>query len=743
MDRNDDDKSAVVGGERSEVRQYVLNAEKAVKNKLKTRFHSLQKKSKGQCLVANLDLTTFQAVYSALIDFYKGQVNYVYDKNNSLVECKIGVKHGRRKVQITLYNTTNKVMLQGSKCAVDWWHSSQLNTVFDSIPDDTESRVSASLTTLVCTSTGSALPLRPLSPTDPVSVNRNLPPVADVTVSATTDLSSSASMDPVSSNRDATTVADSVSTSRDSCSSGSLSHARPRSSMDSVSEILDVKSVLVRLDKLEESMADLFGVMAADKLNLVREATRKEIELITTKHRTAVDCLRGEMKVKDSELSRVRGEMKMLDSEVRRLRGVMKIKDDELSRLKGETAELKKALKRKEEGAAEAAKIIDSLNGEVGKKNNDIDVIGSAKKGIGSGVGVGGVNRDECVCCEDAEERRESGDVSRWQLVTKARFKVPDVLLVGNSNVRDLDPRILKPLFLTKHVLDKKTLRGAANYLKDTDICPRGSVVVQAIDNEIGVLSPSEIIKTIGEIVDICKSRFPGVAVYVVEPLGRSVAEDPQKYWRTAARMCEMLYTVPGIQVVSIPANLKTADATLFVRERGGYIHLNRDGVGALSRAYTNHFVGGGRGGGGHVKGLRMARDGDRGGYRYAAVGAGTSYSADRADGVDHGRVGNMTKMVNCVGGAVGRSDGRDGGPREKGSSVAKGADGDGGRVRSRYMFDGASGVDHENGRNKTNVAKGGGVVVRGGDEGGANREDGNRFGLLVHTLIEGLSKFT
>ena len=54
-------------------------------------------------------------------------------------------------------------------------------------------------------------------------------------------------------------------------------------------------------------MADLFGVMSADKVNLVREATRKEINMITTQHRAVVDCLRGEIKMKDGELSRLRG----------------------------------------------------------------------------------------------------------------------------------------------------------------------------------------------------------------------------------------------------------------------------------------------------------------------------------------------------------------------------------------------------------------------------------------------------
>ena len=59
-----------------------------------------------------------------LCEIYKesgsGHVSEVVDGNGSLVEVKIAVEQARRKVQLTLYNTKNKVMLQGSKTAVDW-----------------------------------------------------------------------------------------------------------------------------------------------------------------------------------------------------------------------------------------------------------------------------------------------------------------------------------------------------------------------------------------------------------------------------------------------------------------------------------------------------------------------------------------------------------------------------------------------------------------------------------------------
>ena len=139
--------------------------------------------------------------------------------------------------------------------------------------------------------------------------------------------------------------------------------------------------------------------------------------------------------------------------------------------------------------------------------------------------------------------------------------------------------------------------------------------------------------------------------------------------------VCDMLASVEGIRVVAIPVNLKTANSVLFVRERGGYIHLNSDGVGALSRVYRNCFLG----------------------------------------------------------------DRREDGARAKGTSVASSIGVDGGQWRFEYVVDKNTG-DH--GRVE-NMASSGSVMGRGGDKGEADKDVGSRFGLLVNTLIEGLSRFT
>ena len=717
-----------------EVRPYTLNVDRAVRKKLKLPFLCIEEKCKGQCLVAQLDLPFFQEVCTACVRFYKesgrGHVSEVVDGNGSLVEVKIAVEQARRKVQLTLYNTKNKVMLQGSKTAVDWWQSTHLPVVLETVPASVRSSMDpvSDLPPVSCllgaptfptkSASSGSLPTRPRSPMDAVSVSSDLPPVSDLDGAAT-----------------------------ESTSSGSLS-ARPRSPIDPAGTTTEhesegtIKSVLERLDRLEESMADLFGVMSADKLNLVREATTKEINVITTQHRAVVDNLRGEIRMKDGELGRLRGE----------------------------TTELKRAIRRKEEGANEASKKIGSLNGEVArlkdllsKRSDDVEVanlreevenlrrllrlrhdeisvcgdvtarspmdpIGpsvsdlvytttesgtsgtlstrdrspmaavSAKKSeVGTTTESGtsktlsargrsqmaavSAKKSDAVAISSAEKESGSGAGvggaldGGWRTVPPSRFKVPDVLVVGNSNVRGLDAGFLHPKFVVKRVLDDKSLRGAAAFLQSTDIRPRGNIVIQALDNDIGEVSNDNIVRKLEEIVRICRSRFPGVMLHVFEPLGRCNAVSPHVYWANADRLCGMISAVEGIHVVRVPARLKRADSSLFLLERGGFVHLNGKGVGVLTGVYRDGFLG-------------VCAPGT---LRNGVDGSGTEYTAG---GKDVYRSRGESRVFDRNGG----------GSR-------------GGKTGERGMGVGSDGSK-------------------------ADRNGGGQFGLLVRTLIDGLSRF-
>ena len=69
-------------------------------NNLKCRFHRWMKK------------------YSTLFG-----VSEVVDVTGALVQSKISIDQAQRKVQLTLYNTKNKMMLQGSRVEVEWRQS--------------------------------------------------------------------------------------------------------------------------------------------------------------------------------------------------------------------------------------------------------------------------------------------------------------------------------------------------------------------------------------------------------------------------------------------------------------------------------------------------------------------------------------------------------------------------------------------------------------------------------------------
>lgn len=665
-----------------EVRPYTLNADRAVKKKLGIPFLSvgLEEKNKGQCLVAQLDLSSFQAVYSAFTSYYRGdesfggRVSDVVDVAGALVETKITVEQPRRKVKLTLYNTKNKVMLQGSRTAVVWWQSTQLPVILETVSLSPKMKMpppslpgvsdAVSAPDSVGSSSGESAPD---SSTNPVCISGVSSADAATCVPVTSDVIPGSAERVTGPGVQVPTFVNSGATSSTATDADHRSLPVSPGMRSSVSTgCCDNRPVLDRLDKLESSIADLMGILSAEKVNLVREVSGKEIELLHTKHRGVVDGLRNELSCKDTELRR----------------------------LKEELSEMKKSMKKKEEGAADASRKITSLKCEVQQlrgvleeKNNDIDALrsrevnlmskrnGNSVNSRGEVAEERGKNVESVKSCDviaggvtDVRAKR-SGD--GWQTVPQSKFKEPDVLLVGNSNVRGLDSRLLNPLFVRKHVLAEKTLRGAAEFLKSTDVSPRQYVIVQAIDNDIGEISPKMIIERIEELVGICRSRFPGVELYVVEPLGRYLVDGPQIYWRNAVRVCEMLASVVGINVVSIPGKLRTADAVLFVRERGCYIHLNSDGVGALSRVYKSCFLGG-------------RRDGDS----REGVARGKGVHVEGSVDVDSGRGRRFGRAEN----------------RQVGSDSVKG---------------------------------------RGADKGEADTDVGDRFGLLVHTLIEGLSRFT
>ena len=71
-----------------------------------------------------------------------------------------------------------------------------------------------------------------------------------------------------------------------------------------------------------------------------------------------------------------------------------------------------------------------------------------------------------------------------------SKFREPDHLLISNSHGQALDPKMLKPDFTLKKVLEKwkKTIQGAHDFVKETNVNPKKSIVFQVLDNELHLI---------------------------------------------------------------------------------------------------------------------------------------------------------------------------------------------------------------------------------------------------------------
>jgi hypothetical protein len=301
---------------------------------------------------------------------------------------------------------------------------------------------------------------------------------------------------------------------------------------------------------------------------------------------------KGELLAKDKEIAILRGELTKLKNKNSNLESSNNTKEVQFkSYAKSVSSQTDPKTPPKKPVVAVVTKL-KNKNSNLESSNNTNEVqFKSYAKSISSQTDPKTPSKKPVVA-EKNEKHIKSVDEDQlnngWKTVSPSKFKNPDVLIIGNSNIREIHPKFLNPLFAKKHVLREKNLRGATEYLKMTDVIPTKYIVIQAIDNDVSDVPTMEIISYINEIKDICKSRFPDVRLFVMEPLGRCSSSNPRLYWDKATHLCTLLSSLEGIDIIKLPSRLKKADVTLFHRERGGYIHLNRSGIDALSNVYRD-----------------------------------------------------------------------------------------------------------------------------------------------------------
>ena len=197
-----------------------------------------------------------------------------------------------------------------------------------------------------------------------------------------------------------------------------------------------------------------------------------------------------------------------------------------------------------------------------------------------------------------AEEENRHLDKKRsdeWTKVKMSRFREPDHLLISNSHGQGLDPKMLKPDFTLKKVLEKgkKNIQGAHDFVKETNVNPQKSVVFQVLDNDVASnKSVDDIVDDMRALLQFTKEKFgSSIKIKILEPIGRNQFDDQKNkmYNEKANIIVKKLRDLKSefvIDIIICPIQLRTAGSRFFKKDSGGFIHLNNDGNLKLMNAF-------------------------------------------------------------------------------------------------------------------------------------------------------------
>jgi hypothetical protein len=162
---------------RSSSKSYALNIEKALTFKLNSCQNSpsisINSANNGQCLSIQFQNTIqYEAFRRAAALFYANhQIDHRCDKQGACVDILITTP----TITIHLYNTKNKILIQGKNSAVEKWSNDDFDTLLVSVPQ-------------MRTKQKSTVPLG-LCPSDTVPFNTNIVPLKQEMVDSDTDVS--------------------------------------------------------------------------------------------------------------------------------------------------------------------------------------------------------------------------------------------------------------------------------------------------------------------------------------------------------------------------------------------------------------------------------------------------------------------------------------------------------------------------------------------------------------------------
>ena len=165
----------------------------------------------------------------------------------------------------------------------------------------------------------------------------------------------------------------------------------------------------------------------------------------------------------------------------------------------------------------------------------------------------------------------------------------PDNLIICNSNGRGMDSNILQPESTEIHILERKTIQGASDFIDQNQSSPHKSIIFQVLDNDMSMRKEGDnIMKEMEDLVKKAKRKHPQIKIKIVEPMGRMKSSGHDYHYNKKAEylITKLEDLVGEGNVIKCPEELKNPTEKYFLREKNKLVHLNEEGTRLLAISY-------------------------------------------------------------------------------------------------------------------------------------------------------------
>ena len=206
-------------------------------------------------------------------------------------------------------------------------------------------------------------------------------------------------------------------------------------------------------------------------------------------------------------------------------------------------------------------------------------------------------DQDSANTKSQTDDQTMAADLRTQSAHTNKRQKDenPMNLLIGNSNSQAVPPSFMYPEWSTKAKLEQYNMKGAQDFIRNTQIKPKKRVIFAILDNELSYdrKDGDTIIKELRYTKNLAERKWPTVEVYIMEPIGRKFTTQRHTdiYNEKANLVVSKLHEVVDRKnIIKVPDILKNPSTDYFREEPTGLIHLNHAGVQEVVSMFRNHF---------------------------------------------------------------------------------------------------------------------------------------------------------